>query len=229
MKLFGNTEPNIELIAITTPTNIISNTDPRSVIECIPAIAAGTSYEKEATTIEKATILNKKLIQLQHEVPLEALQINFKLTGISKITGAQISRHRVGGSHVSLSRRYTKQKPGFVFPGLSYITKKEDAKEIYTALSLSFESAMKEYNHLLDEGCRKADARYLIPASTATTRNMWMNIRALRHFLKLRLAPDSEWEIRRLSYMLLELVYNLTPSLFEDIIEKYLPELKKSS
>lgn len=45
----------------------------------------------------------------------------------------------------------------------------------------------------------------------------WINARALRDFFRLRLAPDAEWEIRRIALMLYDIVIELTPSLFEDI------------
>ena len=60
-----------------------------------------------------------------------------------------------------------------------------------------------------------------MPVSVSTERQWWINARALRDFFRLRLDLAAEWEIRRLAYMLLDLVYMLTPSLFEDIYEKF--------
>jgi thymidylate synthase ThyX len=67
----------------------------------------------------------------------------------------------------------------------------------------------------------KEDARFVIPVSTATERSWWINMRAFRDFLRLRLAPDAEWEIRRLAQIMFNMVYPLMPSLLEDIKEKF--------
>jgi thymidylate synthase ThyX len=74
---------------------------------------------------------------------------------------------------------------------------------------------------LRDRGLSKTEARLVIPVSSASERIWWINARAMRDFLKLRLPADAESEIRRLAHLLLDIVYRITPSLFEDICEKY--------
>jgi thymidylate synthase (FAD) len=218
---FGNEEPKIELVAITTPIGSYNHEDPKGDIECIPAIAAGTSYNKEATSIEKAKALNKKLIKMGHNVPLESLTYNFYVTGLSKAAGAQWSRHRIGAGHVSLSRRYTQQQPKFVYPTLNYIKNKDEVEATYKLMSGACENAYRAYKFLIDTGAKKQDARLIMPVNVATTRNAWANARALRDFFRLRLDPAAEEEIRRLAFILLDIVFTATPSLFEDIVEKF--------
>jgi thymidylate synthase (FAD) len=218
---FGNEEPEVKLIAVTTP---IGNYDPEDVkgnIECMPAIAAGTSYNKESNTIEAAKALNKKLIKMGHNVPLESLQYNFLVTGLSKAAGAQWSRHR-SQAHVSLSRRYTQQQPKFVYPTLDYMKNEDEVEATYLLMSGACENAYRAYKFLIDTGAKKQDARLIMPVNVATTRNAWANTRALRDFFRLRLDPAAEPEIRRLAFMLLDIVYRATPSLFEDIAEKFI-------
>ncbi len=243
---FGNVEPTVTLEAVTTPIEPIGADTPltegdpdRTVspeifqdIEQIPALAAGTSYGSRETLQDdpdRAVKLNKKLIKLGHHTPLEAIQLNFHVSGISKACGAQVSRHRVGQGHVSASRRFQEQGPRFVYPMLSYIKDREYAESVLLGMSRHIEQSYAVYNELRAAheaaGDRptlhKEDARLIIPVSTATERSWWINVRALRDFFRLRLARDAEWEIRRMSQMMFNIVYGMMPSLFEDIREKF--------
>jgi len=248
--LFGNVEPEVNLIAVTVPLEIIDEAggpyaDTLSTfmwpdIEQLPALSASVSYgstDKVQGNTEKAIKLNKSLIKKGHLTPLESIQFNFHVKGISKACGAQISRHRVGQGHVSASRRFQDQEPKFVYPLLSYITNSRVARVTLNSIAISYESAFDKYKLLRTERNRepvigvgtpyldfpalhKEDARLLIPVSTATERMWWINARALRDFFRLRLAPDAEWEIRRVAIMIYNIVTPLMPSLFEDLTEE---------
>lgn len=218
---FGNEEPKVKLIAITTP---LGNYDPEEVegnIECMPALMATASYNSSLNSIDKATALNKKLLKMKHDTPFEVIQYVFHVTGISKAASAQWSRHRIGAGHISLSRRYTQQQPKFVYPTLNYMKNEDEAEATYQLMSGACENAYRAYKFLIDTGAKKQDARLIMPVNVATTRNAWANARALRDFFRLRLDPAAEEEIRRLAFMLLGIVYTATPSLFEDIVEKF--------
>jgi thymidylate synthase (FAD) len=218
---FGNEEPETKLIAITTPIEDLDGASPASYTECMPAIVATTSYNSTVDTIDKAIALNKKLLKLKHDTPFEVIQYVFEVSGISKAAGAQISRHRVGQGHISLSRRYTQQKPKFIYPPLEYIKNRDEVETTYKLMGGACENAFRAYKFLIDTGAKKQDARLIMPVNVATTRKWWINARALRDFFKLRLDPAAEWEVRRLAHMLLDIVYATTPSIFEDIVVKY--------
>lgn len=221
---FGNVEPSVVLVANSFVTSSkYGNDDPWNYPEYLPALSAMISYGSQINSIEKAKALNRNLVKRGHLTPLESLQFNFRVLGISKICGAQISRHRVGQGHVSGSRRFREQSPEFVYPLLSYIETEEEVRSIYSVMSAGVKDCYERSLQLQQPiiGVKKSDARYIISASTATARNWWINARALRDFFKLRLAPDAEWEVRRVAFMLLEIVYKETPSLFEDIYAKY--------
>jgi thymidylate synthase (FAD) len=218
---FGNEEPKVKLTAITTPIEDLEDTNPASYIECMPAIVATTSYDSSVDTIEKATALNKKLLKLKHDTPFEVIQYVFEVSGISKAASAQASRHRTGQGHISLSRRYTQQQPKFIYPPLEYMKNKDEVEATYQLMSGACENAFRAYKFLIDTGAKKQDARLIMPVNVATTRKWWINARALRDFFRLRLDPAAEWEIRRLAFMLLDIVYAATPSIFEDIVVKF--------
>lgn len=221
---FGNVEPTVQLQAVTTHAVITGQRMTKGITpdstEMIPAISAGISYGKENNTLSFLELkrLNKKLVKLNHLTPLESIQFNFFVSGISKACGAQLSRHRIGQGHVSLSRRYTKQKPEFVYPMMSYLSDEKIVRGVYHDMSKCLGSSFQYYYlGLLESGVKKADARYLIPVATATARHWWVNARALRDFFRLRLQLTAEAEIRRLAAMIYNMVVIITPSLFEDL------------
>ena len=218
---FGNTEPNVILLAMTQPVGTFDEEEYSGIVEKIPADAASTSYGKEIATIDAARNLNKKLISMGHLTPFEAVQYNFKVSGISKACSAQKSRHRIGQGHVSLSRRYTEQKPKFVYPLLEYIDNEDEARNIYKELSDNNSVQFLKFVNLRESGVKKQDARMIMPVSVATEQNWFINARALRDFFNLRLDPAAEWEIRRLSKLVLNIVMHNTPSFFEDIEKKF--------
>jgi thymidylate synthase (FAD) len=225
---FGNVEPEIILEAVTVPLeNLGTRMEKRGLwetIETLPAWSAAISYgsrEKMADDMERKRSLNRKLIGLGHMTPIESLQFNFRVSGISKACGAQMSRHRIGQGHVSSSRRFQAQGAAFVYPLLSYITNETDARDALMKLSDVNRKAYEIYEDLRNSNkLHKEDARRAIPVASSQERVWWINARALRDFLRLRLPKDAEWEIRRIAVMLYNLVSEATPSLFDDIVIK---------
>ncbi|MFH0958015.1 MAG: FAD-dependent thymidylate synthase [Pseudomonadota bacterium] len=225
---FGNVEPEVVLEAVTVPLdNLNKPSDSRDfwdAIETIPAWSAAISYgsrEKMANDPDRKKSLNSKLIQLGHLTPIESLQFNFRVSGISKACGAQISRHRIGQGHVSSSRRFQSQGAAFVYPLLSYISDEKTVKAALDKLSQNNKKAYELYDDLRNSSkLHKEDARRSIPVASSQERIWWINARALRDFLRLRLPRDAEWEVRRIAVMLYNIVIGVTPSLFEDIVPK---------
>jgi flavin-dependent thymidylate synthase len=243
--LYGNVEPEVTLEAITMPISLhdeeyrndgstrTTDTVYWERIEQLPAISAGVSYgskEKLENDREKALKLNKNLIKMGHHTPLEAIQFNFFVSGISKACGAQISRHRSGQGHVSASRRFQTAGAGFIYPTFDYLDDEYDVKKKLGILASTYSCAYETYDRLRSGKLQydmkdappmhKEDARVVLPVSYATERSWFINARALRDFFRLRLAADSEWEIRRVAWMMYDMVSKLLPTLFEDLMEE---------
>jgi thymidylate synthase (FAD) len=226
MELFGNTEPEVRLIGLTLPgcvsgdggAFVLNNAHPVHYMlsQSIEFQVAQAGAVSSGIHPKDARQLNQKLIKLGHHTPFEAVQFNFKVSGISKACGAQISRHRVGQGHVSSSRRYQEQGIRFIYPLLDNIDSEITARAIYVSLSKNYMLAHDAYLSMRNLGAKKGDSRYIIPVASAQERIWWINARALREFLGLRLAPDAEAEIRRLSRLILEIVKRLTPTIFHD-------------
>jgi thymidylate synthase (FAD) len=226
VECFGNQEPEVILEAVTAPVEVlrksVSDAEFWSTVEAMPAWSAAISYgsrEKLAGAHDKKISLNRKLIELGHHTPLESIQFNFHVVGISKACGAQLSRHRIGQGHVSSSRRFQSQGMSFVYPLLAYIKTEAEAKAALNTISDVNKKAFEIYEKLREEsGLHKEDARRVIPVASSQERIWWVNARALRDFFRLRLPKDAEWEIRRMAIMVFNIVSKVAPSLFQDII-----------
>jgi len=245
LNYWGNVEPEVKLEAMTLPIGDnmhVSHPLSFEEAEALPAFAASTSYGsrgKLEKDMSRAISLNKLLIQKRHLTPLEAVQFNFRVTGISKACGAQLSRYRTGQGHVSASRRYRLQEPTFIYPILDYISDKGEVIQRLNKIEALYKSSYETYEWLRKEEItldipkensgykltyekdvnplHKEDARLIVPVATATERSWWRNARALRYLFNERITQTAEWEIRRLCIMIFNLVIKLTPSLFSDM------------
>lgn len=221
MNLWANIEPSVELVGLTIPGSWDGYTfhpPCGSFVEPweIERMVAKAATVSTGVDVKDVDALNKKLIQLGHHTPMEIIQFAFHVKGISKACGAQLSRHRIGQGHVSSSRRYQEQGIQFVYPTLDNIDSEVTARSIYCSMADSYKSAYDIYLSLRHLGVKKGDCRYLIPTASAQERVWWVNARALRDFMRLRLHPSAESEIRRLAGMILTIAKQVTPVLFED-------------
>lgn len=230
--LWANTEPEVKIEGLTVPVeakghlifpvtdleyspdDIFSSGTIEAQVSLAAAVSTGASIKDHAKTI-------KHLLKLKHDTPFEAIQFNFRISGISKAAGAQMSRHRIGQGHVSSSRRYQEQGIQFVYPLLNNIDDEDAARQAYLVIQDSYQAAYSNYIGLRRNGAKKGDARYVIPTASSQERIWWVNARALRDFFRLRLDPDAEGEIRRLALILLATVIKIAPTIFEDICKMY--------
>jgi thymidylate synthase (FAD) len=83
------------------------------------------------------------------------------------------------------------------------------------------------YENLIQLGIPKEDARYILPNSTMSRIFVKMNFRAWRHFLKLRCDASAQWEIRDIAKEILKILYKNSPSVFEDLYEKFIKGTRK--
>jgi len=155
----------------------------------------------------------KKRIAAGHESIIEHAVATFEISGISRACSLQLVRHRLASFSME-SQRYVEPYFEVIVP--SSISNTEGATEIWaSALAMTNHA----YDRLREMGIPKEDARFLLPNATATRLVVTMNFRELRHFFKVRLAKQAQWEIRELAGKMLELVRAIAPNVFEDIEE----------
>jgi thymidylate synthase (FAD) len=82
--------------------------------------------------------------------------------------------------------------------------------------------AYELYGTLSSVGIRKEDARFILPNAALTKMKAKGNLSNWRKFIDLRSDGSSQWEIRMLSNTILQIAYEVAPSVFEDQYEKYI-------
>lgn len=182
----------VELIAHTTY--------PLAV--CEEAAAMCTQSSKPAQALRGA-------IRSGHESVLEHAVFTFRIEGISRVTLAQLTRHRIASFSV-LSQRYVNQ------------LNKEERTPTSIGQDQDLDMAYQEhmvrsellYNKLIVAGVPKEDARYVLPQSITTDLIMTMNARELGHLFSLRCCNRAQWEIREMADQMLTILVNKWPELF---------------
>ena len=77
--------------------------------------------------------------------------------------------------------------------------------------------AEQHYFALLEDGCKAQVARAVLPTCTKTELMVTMNLRELRHFIKLRSSKAAHPDIKVLAIDLLNQLKEKIPVVFDDI------------
>ena len=183
----------VELIAFTPTASGV----------CCDAAAICTASENGYRSLQHS-------LASGHESVLEHAVFTFRVEDISRVTLAQLTRHRLASFSVQ-SQRYVKlEDPELVVPD-SIRT---------SAFAAEAESSMRYmlnlYQRMVEAGIPAEDARYVTPQSVPTSLIVTMNVRELRHFFTLRCCNRAQWEIRKLAEEMLKLCKKEAPILFEN-------------
>ena len=178
------------------------------------ARAAGVSYAKEEKENPSAFI--KRVVAMGHESVLEHASFTFRVEGISRACSHQWVRHRICSFTQRSQRHVDESEAEFVYPPLDYLSP-DKRTEANNLIRKAIENALESYKVLKKLGVRLEDARYVLPNATQTVIYWTVNARELRHFFKLRLAKDAQWEIKELARRIFDLVYPIAPEFFEDL------------
>ena len=157
------------------------------------------------------------VIKRGHESVLEHVSLTVKFI-VDRGVSHEIVRHRIA-SYSQESTRYcnygndkfgseiTVIKPVFFDEGTT-------AYEIWKR---SCEDDEKAYFDLLNEGCSPQQARSVLPNSLKTEVVMTANLREWRHFFRLRTAMDAHPQMREVATLLLIMMRNAIPVVFDDV------------
>lgn len=175
-------------------------------------IAGRTCYQsKSEFTKESGEKFIKKLIKLGHESVLEHGSLTFKIKTNRNITH-ELVRHRIA-SYSQESTRYVKYDDIEFIPMIDPRGHKVDY--IYDLWDL-YEDIEWSYGELIRKNFKPEEARDILPGSVATTIIVTMNMRELRHFLKLRLSKAAHPQIRELAKMIQDLVKENYPVFIDE-------------
>ncbi|MDE2103043.1 MAG: FAD-dependent thymidylate synthase [Patescibacteria group bacterium] len=151
--------------------------------------------------------LIKYLMQNRHGTPFEHNAFRFHIK-CPLFVGREWVRHRIG-SFNEMSGRYTKLEAEFYIPDEwnvrtqegkpgAYSFKRADADSadaFRVMLSDHCDNAWSFYEHALENGIAKEQARFFLPVNVYTQFYWTINARSLMNFLSLRNAEAAMWEI----------------------------------
>jgi thymidylate synthase (FAD) len=164
----------------------------------------------ESLTDEKARKALSKIVGMGHLSVIEHAAFTFSIEGVSRALTHQLVRHRIA-SYSQQSQRYVSMKKAqYVIP--PSIASDEKARRRYEKLMDDIWKAYAE----LSKSVPKEDARYVLPNACHTNITVTMNARELWHLFSLRCCRRSQWEIRKMAWLMLLEVKKVSPILFED-------------
>ena len=144
----------------------------------------------------------------------EHVQYSFSIEGVSRVLTHQLVRHRIA-SYAQISARKVATK-SYVVPPCDYISDENLRRMLRKQITDALESQWNLYERLTQRGVSPEDARYVVGDGQATSIIMTLNARSLGHLLRMRLAPEAQWEIRALAKEMLQLVKPTAPILWEE-------------
>ena len=200
-------------------------------------LAARNCYKSEDRIAEgSAEKLIRNCIKRGHESVLEHGTVSFRFI-CSRDVSHQLVRHRMA-SYSQESQRYCRYNTDdgvtFIVPywAEEYVDKinnaVEDLKlllsgenlEAFWLLVDSCEAAEDAYIKMLEAGLKPEEARSILPNCTKTDIVCTMNIREIRHFIKLRSSAGAQPDIRSLAIKLRDLLIREGLGVFfEDLVD----------
>ena len=197
-----------------------------------------TCYQSEKNiTADSAEKFVRNLIKRGHESVLEHFSATFKII-CDRGVMAELTRHRLASFSVESTRfnNYASEKFDgeltFIKPcfwketdtlqaalarmnGISNIPLQNSP--FYDAWKTQLDMIELLYIKMLEEGATPEQARAILPNSLKTEIVMTANLREWRTILKLRTAKDAHPQMRQVANMILAILKEKLPVIFEDI------------
>lgn len=213
-------EPNLTIVSAPT--------DALAVVNKAFRVCYRSEGKEKPNTREEFI---KGFLRIQHESPVEHVSITFELSNISRACATQILRHRVGSYNQESLRYVDVSNYEYITPDA--IAYNKEANKLFLQV---VNKAKNTYKKLLELGIKKEDARACLPIATATRLIFTYNFRQIRHFLRERLSPRAQREIRLVAckmYLYMSEKYpwaveDLAP-LYEEAINKNVAEIKEAT
>ena len=199
--------PNVKLI----------DSMPQANLDDAIVQAARVSYANSGSNTQRSNEgLIRYLMRHNHSTPFEMVEFKFYIK-MPIFLARQHFRHRTASIN-EISARYSVVKPEFFVPdqyrSQSTVNKQSSEQPIdldSTPQSDSCNTAFGVYHDLLNNGCSRELARCHLPQSTYTEFFWKINLHNLMHYLKLRMAPDAQQEIREYAVAIYDEIKSLVP------------------
>lgn len=187
------------------------------------ASAARVSYGSVAKTTQEDVRLIHYLMKHGHTSPFEMAELKFMLR-IPMDSWRQMVRHRTASIN-ERSTRYSVVDYAFAKTSPSDWRRQSDTNRQGSGGPIALEKGgvlsedekelhdilYRTYQHRIDIGVAREQARKDLPLSTYTEAYWKIDLHNLLHFLRLRLAPDAQYEIRQYADAIGSIVDRLFP------------------
>lgn len=197
-----------------TPTVTLLSTTPDPVRALYQAYRVCYSNETPTNTYQKVVngdilytpekmlkfVLNR--METGHVSPLEQVNFEFGVSGVSRAFSHQFVRHRVGMSVEQQSQRYVGETLDSFEVVVPPTVKNCPLPGSEAIFSQTVDLALFNYLGLLNLGIPPEDARFLLPNAAATNLKVTINLAALIHMSDLRLCTRAQWEFRKVVAMM---------------------------
>jgi len=200
--------------------------------QCYSQKFAGELFDEKADDAVKQADFIRRVVASGHESPLEHAKFTFAIEGVSRALTHQLVRHRIA-SFSQQSQRYVRET-NFDYIVPPSIAEDKGLKEEFAH---TMDLIQASYNKLLERFKDKGrvgeranqDVRFVLPQAAETKIVVTMNCRELIHFFHQRCCARAQWEIKRLAFVMLEIVQKELPEVFGEVGAKcdtlgYCPE-----
>lgn len=187
-----------------------------------------TAYQSAKNiTDDSAEKFIRNIIKRGHESVLEHFSATFKII-CDRGVMAELTRHRLASFTIESTRfnNYNSSKNSFE---ISFICPFETIPDIpfepdetvlpFLEWKYSMTIAENTYMRLTSKGIKPEIARSVLPNSLKTEIVMTANLREWRHILKLRTDKAAHPQMRQVAFMILKILKDKLPVVFEDIGE----------
>ena len=190
--------------------------------------AARVSYGAGTKTVREDSGLIDYLLRNEHTSPFEQVVFTFHAK-MPVFVARQWVRHRSARLN-EISGRYSVMPDEFYVPGPEDVAEQsrdnkqgraerpmeaDKADRVRGAVSAAHESAYSAYTNLLEEGTARELARIVLPLSLYTEWYWQIDLHNLFRFLRLRLDPHAQKEIRLYAGVMRDLASTVCPMAFE--------------
>ena len=202
-------EPSVELI---------DDFDAAAIMRKLE-LAGRVCYKSEGNIKDdSAEKFIRAIIKRGHESVIEHAAISFKIICDRGVTH-ELVRHRIGASYSQESTRYCDYSAGKFGGELTFIKPcfwRED-DENFKLWRSTMKLIERNYLALRAGGARPEEARSILPNSLKTEIFVTMNLRELRHFIKLRTAKAAHPQMREVALKIYQILAEKLPAVFDDL------------
>lgn len=196
--------------------------------------AARVSYGEGTKSFREDRGLIHYLLRNWHTSPFEQVVLTFHLK-MPIFVARQWVRHRTARLN-EISGRYSVMKEEFYLPspeqiatqssdnkqGRGEVLAPEEAADIIGTMQEEQRSLYRNYQAMIEQGVAREVARIDLPLSMYTEMYWQSDLHNLLHFLRLRLDPHAQWEIRAYAERLAECAKAVAPIAYDAFEEHVL-------